>query len=85
MQSNSSTQKYGKHKMAQTEEVPGEIVEGIPIPLPKPGKAQGPHHNLRLIILLIFPQKHTSHMYDWQNNRQIQSRIPLFQTAYQEV
>eukprot|EP00794_Sanderia_malayensis_P010172 gene10172-11213_t len=43
--------------MAETGEMPSEIIDGILIPLQKPGKPKGPTNNLRPIILLTILRK----------------------------
>ena len=40
------------NEIAKTGEAPEEMIEGILVPLPKPGKKLGPPANLRLVILL---------------------------------
>ena len=45
------------NEMAKTGEVPEEIVQGILVPLPKPGKPRGPPANLRPVVLLKILRK----------------------------
>ena len=40
------------NEMAKTGNIHDEVIEGVLVPLPKPGKPQGPPANFRLIILL---------------------------------
>ena len=54
------------NSIARSGEYPEELKEGILVPLPKPGKPQGPPANLRLIILLSVISK-ICHMYDKEN------------------
>ena len=45
------------NKMAKTVNIPDEVIEGVLVPLPKPGNPQGPLPNLRPIILLSILRK----------------------------
>ena len=45
------------NKMANTGNIPDEVIEGVLVPLPKPGKPQGPPTNVRSIILLSILRK----------------------------
>lgn len=69
--------------MAKTGEVPSEIRQGILIPIPKPGKPQGPPANLRPIILLSALRKILSICMINRISHKIYSKIPITQAAYQ--
>ena len=45
------------NEMAKTGNIPDEAIEGVLVPLPKPGKPQGPPVNLGPIILLSILRK----------------------------
>ena len=45
------------NEMAQPGNIPDEVIEGVLIPLPKPGKPQGPPANHRSIILFSILRK----------------------------
>ena len=45
------------NEMAKTGTIPEEVIEGVLVLLPKPGKPQGPPANLRPIILLSILRK----------------------------
>jgi len=68
--------------IAETGEPPSEISQGILIPIPKPGKPQGPPANLRPIILLSTLRKILSICLIRRINDKIYSKIPNSQAAY---
>ena len=68
--------------MAKTGEHPKEIKQGILIPLPKPGKKQGPPQNLRPIILLSILRKILAIIMIRRCANKLDSRIPITQAAY---
>jgi hypothetical protein len=70
------------NEMARTGEVPDEISEGILVPLPKPGKKQGPPMNLRPIILLTILRKILAICMIRRIGKKLETRIPLSQAAY---
>ena len=72
------------NEMAKTGEFPEEIIQGILVPLPKPGIPQGPPGNLRPIILLSIIRKILAICMIERINEKIKSRIPITQAAYQE-
>ena len=45
------------NQIAITGNIPYEVIEGVLVPLPKPGKPQGPLANVRPIILLSILRK----------------------------
>ena len=45
------------NEMAKTGNIPDEVIGGVLVPLPRPGKPQGPPANLRPIILLPILRK----------------------------
>ena len=45
------------NEIAKTGESPNELTKGILVPIPKPGKPQGPPSNLRPVILLSVLRK----------------------------
>ena len=69
-------------EMAKTGNIPDEVIEGILVPLPKPGKPQGPHANLRAIILLSILRKILAICMIKRIQEKIENRIPLSQAAY---
>ena len=70
--------------MARTGEYPIEVKEGILIPLPKPGKKQGPPGHLRPIILLSILRKILAICLIRRIAHKIYQRIPITQAAYRE-
>ena len=68
--------------MAKTGEHPKEVKEGILIPLPKPGKKQGPPQNLRPIILLSIIRKILAIIMIRRCANKLNSKIPITQAAY---
>ena len=67
---------------AATGDYPREIKQGILIPLPKPGKKQGPPQNLRPIILLSILRKILAVIMIRRTSDKLNSRIPITQAAY---
>ena len=45
------------NEIANTGNIPDEVVEGVLVPLPKPGKPQGPPANCRLVLLFSILRK----------------------------
>ena len=70
------------NEMAKTGSIPDEVIEGVLVPLPKPGKPQGPPANLRPIILLSILRKILAICMSKRIQEKIENRIPLSQTAY---
>ena len=68
--------------MAKTGNIPDDIIEGVLVPLPKPGKPQGPPANLRPIILLSILRKILAICMINRIQEEIENRIPLSQAAY---
>jgi exonuclease III len=68
--------------MAKTGDYPKEIKTGILVPLPKPGKPQGPPKNLRPIILLSIIRKILAIIMIRRTADKLNSRIPISQAAY---
>ena len=71
------------NEMAKTGEVPEEIVQGILVPLPKPGKPRGPPANLRPVVLLTILRKILAICMIERTSRKMSRRIPITQAAYQ--
>jgi len=69
--------------MAETGECPSEISKGILVPIPKPGKPQGPPANLRPIILLSVLRKILSICMLNRIANKLHTKIPITQAAYQ--
>ena len=69
--------------MAKTGEVPEEIILGILVPLPKPGKPRGPPSNLRPIVLLTILRKILAICMIRRTEVKIRRKIPITQAAYQ--
>ena len=70
------------NEMAKTGNIPDEVIEGVLVPLPKPGKPQGPPANFRPIILLSILRKILAICMINRIQEKIENRIPLSQTAY---
>ena len=70
------------NKIAETGIYPKELNEGILIPLPKPGKKQGPPENLRPIILLTVLRKILAICIIRRTTEKINQKIPISQAAY---
>lgn len=70
------------NRIAETGEIPQEIQQGILIPVPKPGKPQGPPGNLRPIILLSTLRKILSICMISRIHDKLYSKIPNSQAAY---
>ena len=68
--------------MAKTGDYPEEIKKGILIPIPKPGKKQGPPQNLRPIVLLSILRKVLAIIMITRCQDKINSQIPITQAAY---
>ena len=68
--------------MAKTGDYPKEVKTGILIPIPKPGKKQGPPQNLRPIILLSVLKKILAIIMITRTAEKFDSRIPITQAAY---
>ena len=69
------------NEMAKTGNIPDEVLEGVLVPLPKPGKPQGPPTNLRPIILLSTLRKILAICMINRIQEKIDNRIPLSQAA----
>ena len=70
--------------MARTGKYPTEVKEGILIPIPKPGKKQGPPGHLRPIILLSILRKILAICLLRRAAHKFYQRIPITQAAYRE-
>ena len=70
------------NEIAKTGETPEEMIEGILVPLPKPGKKLGPPANLRPVILLSTLRKILAICMIRRLEEKINSKIPLSQAAY---
>ena len=68
--------------IASTGEYPKEVKTGILVPLPKPGKKQGPPQNLRPIILLSILRKILAVIMIRRTAEKLNSVIPITQAAY---
>ena len=68
---------------AETGAIPTELIQGILIPLQKPGKKQGPCSNLRPIILLSVLRKILAICLINRIGERIMKHIPPSQAAYQ--
>ena len=66
----------------KTGNIPDEVLEGVLVPLPKPGKPQGPPANLRPVILLSILRKILAISMIKRIQEEIENRIPLSQAAY---
>ena len=67
---------------AKTGNIPDEVIEGVLVPLPKPGKQQGPPANIRPIILLSILRKILAICMINRIQEKIENRIPLSQAVY---
>ena len=65
------------NEMAKTGNIPDVVIEGVLVPLPKPGKPQGPHANLRPVILLSILRKILAICMINRIQEKIENRIPL--------
>ncbi len=65
------------NEMAKTGEVPEEIIMGILVPLPKPGKPRGPPGNLRPVVLLTILRKILAIIMIGRSSDKIKTRIPV--------
>ena len=72
-------------KWQKTGNFPDEGLAGVLVPLPKPGKPQGPPANLRPIILLSILWKILAICIIKRIQEKIGNRIPLSQEAYRAV
>lgn len=70
------------NKMSRTGDYPGEIKEGILVPIPKPGKPKGPTSSLRPIILLSMLRKLLATCMMRRIGDRINQEIPPTQSAY---
>ena len=68
--------------MAKTGDYPEEIKKGVLIPIPKPGKKQGPPQNLRPIVLLSILRKTLAIIMIRRCQEKINDQIPITQAAY---
>ena len=68
--------------MAKTGNIPDDIIEGVLVPLVKPGKPQEPPLNLRPIIPLSMLRKILAICMIKRIQEKIENRIPLSQAAY---
>ena len=68
--------------ISETGKYPKELDEGILIPLPKPGKPQGPPENLRPVILLSVLRKILAICMIRRTAAKINQKIPVTQAAY---
>ena len=71
------------NEMARTGEVPEEIIMGILVPLPKPGKPRGPPGNLLPVVLLTILRKILAVCMIGRTSDKIKKKIPVTQAAYQ--
>ena len=69
-------------EMAKIGNIPDEVMEGVLVPLPKPGKPQGPPANLRLIILLSILRRILAICMIKRIQEKIENRIPLSLATY---
>ena len=69
-------------KWQKTGNIPDEVIEGVLVPLPKPGNPQGKPVNLRPIILLSILRKILAICMIKRIQEIIENRIPLSQVAY---
>ena len=65
------------NEMAKSGNIPDEVIEGVLISLPKPGKPQGPPANLRPIILLSILWNIQAICMIKRIQEKIENRIPL--------
>ena len=72
------------NEIAKTGTYPQEVKNGLLIPLPKPGKRQGPPGNLRPIILLSILRKILAICMIKRTSKKFQEKIPVTQAAYKE-
>ena len=72
------------NNIAKTGEYPQEVKRGILVPLPKPGKPQGPPKNLRPIILLSMLRKIIAICMIRRTMSKLNENIPITQAAYRE-
>ena len=70
------------NEIARTGNFPKEVKEGILVPLPKPGKKQGPPQNLRPIILLSILRKILAIIMIRRTSSRLNETIPITQAAY---
>ena len=70
------------NEIAKTGNIPEEVIEGVLVPLPKPGKPQEPPANLRPIILLSILRKILAICMIKRIQEKIENRILLSQAAY---
>jgi hypothetical protein len=70
--------------MAATGEHPQEIIQGLLCPLQNPGKAMGPVHNLRPILLLSMLRKILAICLMKRTNSRIDNQLPPTQAAYRK-
>ena len=68
--------------IAATGTYPKEIKQGILVPIPKPGKRQGPPSNLRPIILLSVLRKILAICMIRRISERVNNNIPVTQAAY---
>ena len=69
-------------EMTKNGNIPEEVIAGVLVPLPNPGKPQGPPANLRPIILLSILRKILAICMIKRIQEKIENRIPLSQAAY---
>ena len=69
-------------KWQKTGNIPDEVIGGVVVSLPKPGKPQGPLANLRPIILLSILMKILAICMIKRIQEKIENRIPLSHTTY---
>ena len=72
------------NEVARSGDYPSEIGKGILVPLPKPGKPQGPTKNLRPIILLSILRKILAICMIRRVITKVNTKIPITQAAYRE-
>ena len=70
------------NSIARSGEYPEELKEGILVPLPKPGKPQGPPANLRPIILLSVIRNILAICMIRRTSQQLSNNIPKTQAAF---
>ena len=73
---------YIFNEMTKTGNIPDEVLEGVLVPLPKPGKPQGPPANLTSVILLSKLSKVLAICMIKRTQEKIENRIPLSQAGY---
>ena len=70
------------NELAKTGNIPDEVIEGVLVPLPKPGKPQGLPTNCRPLILLSIFRKILAICMIKRIQEKSENRIPLSQSKY---